>query len=216
MIRQDWWGAALVVAGADHAPWAQSERIVDRGELRRRVDTLAAWYRGQGIDTGSTVALSVPPSWTVLASLLALWRCGAQTALIDVRLRGAEVDRLLSMCEPQHLVTSRSQQSAAPRFREEQELVVSRRPSGRPATDDCCLVQFSSGSTGEPKIVGRTPDSLLEEIDRYADVDGMPVPGERVLLLASMTHTWGLIGGFLAGLHRQTTLVVPGTMLPND
>src|SRR5215471_8316817 len=101
MIRRDWWGAALLGAGADHTPWARSERsdrIVDRGELRRRVE----------------------------------------------------------------------------------ELVVSRRPGGRPAANDCCLVQFSSGSTGEPKIVGRTPDSLLEEIDRYARVDGMPATGERV------------------------------------
>ncbi len=44
----------------------------------------------------------------------------------------------------------------------------------------------------------------------------MPVAGERVLLLASMVQTWGMVGGLLHGLQAGTTLVLPPTMQPGD
>jgi acyl-coenzyme A synthetase/AMP-(fatty) acid ligase len=79
-----------------------------------------------------------------------------------------------------------------------------------------CLVQFSSGSTGRSKVIGRTARSILDEIDRYAALAGMPTVGEKVVLLNSVTHTMGLVGGILHGLNAGTTLVLPARIQPTD
>ncbi len=76
VYRPGWWGARLLDTGSDDSIWARAgERQVTRGELRRRVTDLADSFRGQGIGSGSTIALQLPPSWTLLWSMLALWSC---------------------------------------------------------------------------------------------------------------------------------------------
>jgi 3-hydroxy-4-methylanthranilate adenylyltransferase len=75
--------------------------------------------------------------------------------------------------------------------------------------DDHALLQLSSGSTGPSKVIGRTAADLLTEIERYRHLEGYPRPGERTVLLASMVHVLGLVGGLLYGLAADVTLVVP-------
>jgi acyl-coenzyme A synthetase/AMP-(fatty) acid ligase len=71
------------------------------------------------------------------------------------------------------------------------------------------VIQLSSGSTGPSKVIGRTAADLVAEIERYTRIDGVPLPGERTVLLASMVHVLGLVGGLLYGLHAGVELVVP-------
>jgi acyl-coenzyme A synthetase/AMP-(fatty) acid ligase len=58
-------------------------------------------------------------------------------------------------------------------------------------------------------VIARTADDLIAEIIRYTKMDGVPTTGERVVLLASMVHVLGLVGGLLHGLHVGTELVLP-------
>jgi acyl-coenzyme A synthetase/AMP-(fatty) acid ligase len=43
----------------------------------------------------------------------------------------------------------------------------------------------------------------------YQQIEGTPQPGERIVLLASMVHVLGLVGGLLHGLHTGVRLVLP-------
>ena len=86
-------------------------------------------------------------------------------------------------------------------------VVTTRCPDGRGAVTDHRLVQFSSGSTGEPKVIGRTTDSLAAEIDRFGQIEGMPTRGERLLLLSSTAHSFGLIAGLLHSLAAGASVV---------
>src|SRR4029079_13438279 len=79
----------------------------------------------------------------------------------------------------------------------------------QPAETDHAIIQLSSGSTGPSKVIGRTADDLITEIRRYIQIDGVPLPGERIVLLPSMVHVLGLVGGLLYGLHAGVTLVPP-------
>jgi 3-hydroxy-4-methylanthranilate adenylyltransferase len=92
-------------------------------------------------------------------------------------------------------------------FRERCELITSRLPDGLPADTPHRLVQFSSGSTGVPKVIGRTPASLAAEVARFARIPGMPGRGERVLLLSSTAHSFGLIAGLLHSLAAGAGVV---------
>lgn len=180
---------------------------MSRAELAGEIRAEAALFAALGVRPGSTVAMQAPPSFTQVVALLALWHLDAQVQLLDHRLKPAEVATLHAMCRPQFTVRAttagRTLLTAAARH----ELVTEARPGGRAATTGHRLVQFSSGSTGTPKAVGRTTASLRAEVDRFATLTLMPGPGDRVLLLSSTVHSFGLIAGLLHSLHSGAEVV---------
>ena len=198
----------LFDAHDDRLPYlTHQQETVTRGELRERVTKQAAVFAGYGIGPGSTVGLRTPPSFTQIEVLLALWRLGAQVLLFDFRLKPPEVAALCGSCRPQFMVSPGSNVRATFGFRSEYEVLTERRRTGLPATTGHRLVQFSSGSTGRPKVIGRTARSLATEVDRFAGVPGMPVKGDRLLLLSSTAHSFGLIGGLLYSLAAGVSVV---------
>jgi acyl-coenzyme A synthetase/AMP-(fatty) acid ligase len=84
---------------------------------------------------------------------------------------------------------------------------VTARPNGRPAETDHALIQFSSGSTGASKVIARTSADLIAELGRYDRLPDFPKHGERMIVLASVVHVLGLVGGLLNGLHAGVELV---------
>ncbi|MEU9190355.1 fatty acid--CoA ligase family protein [Streptomyces sp. NPDC048484] len=198
----------LFDARDDRLPYlTHGQETVTRGELRERVSKQAAVFAGYGIGPGSTVSLRTPPSFTQVEVLLALWQLGAQVMLFDFRLKPPEVAALCVPCRPQFMVSAGSNVRATFGFRSEHEVVTERRRTGLPATTGHRLVQFSSGSTGRPKVIGRTARSLATEVDRFAGVPGMPAEGDRLLLLSSTAHSFGLIGGLLHSLAAGVSVV---------
>ncbi|WP_246258172.1 class I adenylate-forming enzyme family protein [Amycolatopsis anabasis] len=186
---------------------AHGDHVLTRAQLRDAVAEESVVFAGHGVGAGSTVLLQVPPSYTQVETLFALWRLGAQVMLVDHRLKPSEVDTLRMLCRPQFLVRGGVAGRSALGFQAGYELVTARCGDGLPAATGHRLVQFSSGSTGLPKVIGRTAGSLAAEVDRFAHIEGMPGPGERVLLLSSTVHSFGLIAGLLHSLARGVTAV---------
>ncbi|WP_019871709.1 class I adenylate-forming enzyme family protein [Salinispora oceanensis] len=210
-----WWGAHLLARGPATAVWARTPEKLTLGHLRSGIAGVADSLASQGIGPGSTVALNMPQGLTAVYALLAVWALGAQAILIDHRSAGAEVERILGLCRAQFLVRAQEvPKKASAVLADEHAIRIDRRGSGSPAEDDVCLVQFSSGSMGVPKAIGRSPASLLAEIDRYANLEGMPGPSERLVLLNSLFHTMGLVGGLLHGLNTGVELVFPTRVNP--
>jgi acyl-coenzyme A synthetase/AMP-(fatty) acid ligase len=151
------------------------EDVVSREQFRAAVDWEASVFAGHGIGEGHKVMLQLPPSYTQVEVLLALWQLGAQVMLVDHRLKPAEVDTLRALCHPQFLIdTGTGSGRSAIGFEPRYPVVTTRCPDGRGAVTDHRLVQFSSGSTGLPKVIGRTTASLAAEIDRFDQIEGMP------------------------------------------
>ncbi|MBD0743117.1 3,4-AHBA carboxyl group adenylation protein [Streptomyces sp. CBMA152] len=205
----DWLAARLADTGLDAELWAHGQQAVTRAGLRTQTARIGEVLGAHGIRRGSTVAVQLPPSFTLLWSVFALWGAGAQVMLLDPRLTETETTRLLEVCEPQfHLGTGEGPLRVVS-FRDECEVVVTPRRWGLAARTAHRLVQFSSGSTGLPKVIGRTGPSLLAEIERFARLSDMPRRGEGVLLLSSLVHSFGLIGGVLHGLDAGAALHFP-------
>ncbi|MCI0386308.1 class I adenylate-forming enzyme family protein [Streptomyces sp. CNQ085] len=205
-----WWGDQLLREQPDDAVWARTRRDVTWAELRDRVEQSIGIFVAHGIGPGSSVALRLPPSLTGIWSLLALWSLGAQVQLLDHRLKPAEVQRILDLCEPRYYVHFTDRAPAL--FQDECEVYVQWRRGGREAVTGHCLVQFSSGSTGRPKVIGRTSQSLRAELQAFSSLDAMPRRGERVLLLNSTIHSLGLIGGVLHAMNTGATLVFASSL----
>ncbi|MFI9270983.1 class I adenylate-forming enzyme family protein [Kitasatospora sp. NPDC052896] len=214
---ETWFGTLLAGAARQDAAWAtHGETVVRHRTLRAEVDRARGILRAHGVTAGSTVAVQVLPSFTLLWSLFALWTSGAQVMLLDPRLTAAETTRLLELCEPQFHLTSGTAAQVFTPFRAECEVVVERRPLGRPAQGAHRLIQFSSGSTGLPKVIGRTGDSLRAEVDRFGQLPEMPGRGEHVLLLSSLAHSFGLLGGVLHALSAGAVLHFAGSLRPHE
>ncbi|GAA1375416.1 class I adenylate-forming enzyme family protein [Catellatospora chokoriensis] len=202
------WVDELLLAGDDRDVCLHFGSPVDRAGLRHAVADREDTLRRLGLARGGSVVLRLPPSLAYAANLLAAWRIGAQVALLDHRLTAYETDRALDRLRPQVVVSfSGTLPGGLRAFYEVADIAEAR--DGRPAETGHAVVQLSSGSTGPSKVIARTAAQLVAEIDRYTRMDGVPLPGERVVLLASVVHVLGLVGGLLYCLHAGVELVLP-------
>ncbi|PSL52988.1 acyl-CoA synthetase (AMP-forming)/AMP-acid ligase II [Saccharothrix carnea] len=197
----------------DDVPVFSHDHTVTHGALRASVAAEASLFAASGVGEGSTVALHVPPSFTQLEVVLALWSLGARVISIDHRLKPAEVEVLRELTRPQFVVRASGWSGL---FRERYELVTEPRTDGRPAATRHRLVQFTSGSTGRPKVVGRSTESIIREVMRFGAAEGMPGHGERLLLLNSTAQSFGLMGGLLHALAAGVHLVFAGKLSAED
>ncbi|MFC4471253.1 class I adenylate-forming enzyme family protein [Streptomyces xiangluensis] len=203
----DWWGADLLGKPPGGTLWAQSGHSVTYQSLRTQVAYLRRLFGAYGIRSGHTVALQGAHSFSQLWALFALWSRGAQVMLMGPHLRGKELGRQLDWCRPQFHVSFNAPGQGRETFHDECEVFVRRLAEGRPAATDHCLVQFTSGSTGFAKAVGRTPESLLTELERFKAVGGMPESGSRVLVLGPLAHSFSLVGGVLYAMSAGSTVL---------
>ncbi|MCG6497871.1 class I adenylate-forming enzyme family protein [Kitasatospora sp. A2-31] len=208
----DDWVERLLLAGPVGEECLRLGTPVGRGALRALVDEQVERLAAAGLGPGGTAALRLPPSLGFVAALLAGWRLRAQVALLDHRLTDHESELAVERLAPQVLVRSAHRPSAALRGFADADPVAVRLPNGRPARTGHALVQLSSGSTGPAKVVGRTAGDLLRELDCYRQLAGFPGEGERAVLLSSVVHVLGLVGGLLNSLYARAPLTVPERM----
>ncbi|MGN9804645.1 class I adenylate-forming enzyme family protein [Micromonospora sp. L32] len=202
------WVDEILLTGRSTDVCLRLPEPVDRGTLRRLVGEAQARLAAAGLLPGGAAALRLPPSLAYVVNLLATWRTGAQAVLLDHRLTDHEVDRALERLTPQVVVAPvRTGGGALRIFVDVTEGVTSH--SDAPATSGHAVIQLSSGSTGPSKVIGRTATDLVAEVRRYTRIDGVALPGERIILLPSMVHVLGLVGGLLYGLHAGVELVPP-------
>jgi acyl-coenzyme A synthetase/AMP-(fatty) acid ligase len=202
------WVDDVLLAGDDSDTCLRFGRPVDRAALRAMVAEHQQMFTDAGLAEGGTIALRLPPSLTFVAMLLAAWRLGAQVSLLDHRLTEHEVDRALDRVAAQFVVTPTEVRSNRLRgYADVVATATTARPAGRPAATDHALIQFSSGSTGASKVIARTAANLVAELDRYDRLADYPHGGERMVVLASVVHVLGLVGGLLNGLHAGVELI---------
>lgn len=203
------WVDDILLQGAGGDTVLHVNGPVSRAELRRLVAEQSERFTAAGLAAGGALALRLPPSLDCVTAMLAGWRIGAQVALLDYRLTAHEVDQAIARLTPQLLVEPVGAVTGTLRGFFEITTRVTRLPGGRPAATPHALLQLSSGSTGPSKVIGRTVGSLLEELERYGGLDGFPRRGERTVLLASIVHVLGLVGGLLYGLSAGVQVVLP-------
>jgi 3-hydroxy-4-methylanthranilate adenylyltransferase len=208
------WCRSLLAAGADDAIALRFDRAVTYRELRAQVDGWRARLEAAGAGPDGRVLVQVAPSFSAVYALLATWSLGAQVALLDHRLKEAERERYADRLRPSLTVTSSAERIST--FRAERELTIARGAHAPAPRTPHALLQFTSGSTGAPKIVGRGAQALSAELDGFAAAPGWPRAGDTVLVLNSLSHSFGLIGGLLSALRAGATAAFAASPLPRD
>ncbi|THF64278.1 AMP-binding protein [Pseudothauera rhizosphaerae] len=184
--------------------------------------------RARGVRPGECVALMLPSGLDFFRCFLGILEAGAvpvplyppsRPALLEDHLRRQA--GILRNCEAALLIAfdavrplARLLRGLTPTLRDvltPEELQQAPAPAGMvpapPAPGDLALIQYTSGSTGEPKGVALTHANLLANIRAWGEAVQLKADDVCVSWLP-LYHDMGLIGAWLGALYHGLPLVM--------
>jgi len=212
---------------------SEEEEPVSYGRLRDEAAAVAGGLRERGVSRGDTVALMLPTGLDFLRSFLGILlvravpvpiyppvrldRLEEYAARQSAILRDAGVRLLVTI--PRARPVASLLKPAVPTLADvvtADELAAAGAPVSGPEGDgrDPAFIQYTSGSTGQPKGVLLTHDNLLANIRAIAR--GLEVqPTDVGVSWLPLYHDMGLIGSWLTCLHHglPLTLLSPTAFL---
>lgn len=138
-------GVAVVADGVETS-WTQ---------LREHADLVADQLRDAGVPKGAPVAVQLPDSAQIVATLFGVWRAGAVYVPVNPRSTAAERSRVFDVVAPAVHVSVRN----GTLHIETVDGATARHDA------DIALVQMTSGTTGQPKPVLLQHSGVLELMD---------------------------------------------------
>ena len=225
----------MLALHAQHQPQRTAIRLYDTDaqqvdisyhDLWQRAQGLAAGLRERGLIPGQTVALMLPTGQDYFTSFFGVLLAGGVPVPIYPPLRPSQLEehlrrhaRLLSNAQVQILITvdeaRRLAQVLASQVPGLQAVVTAADvliPAAHPllpavSPEALAFVQYSSGSTGEPKGVILTHANLLANI--RAMCERLQTDSDDVFVSwLPLYHDMGLIGACLSSLYQAAPLVV--------
>ncbi|MGZ3683197.1 MAG: AMP-binding protein [Bdellovibrionota bacterium] len=207
----------------------EEEKSFTYSELNDRSLEIASALRERGIEPGDRVALMLPTSFDYLASFFGVLYSGAVPVPLypPVRLNQLEdhlqrQTKILENCGAKILISSAELKARAKGltflmkslcpalrqicFSEELKSPTAVEPV-KPNPSDLALIQFTSGSTGNPRGVALTHANLLANIRAIGHVIGANANDTFVSWLP-LYHDMGLIGAWLGSLYYGARLVL--------
>lgn len=216
--------AEMLPANAEH--FGSRPAVVDFGrslsyqELNQLVERRAADLAGRGVATGDRVALLLPNGLDYVASYFAVVRTGAIVVPMNDAYQERELQSFLDVCGASRLITAASHADLCRRVvtarSESCEVIVAEEweptsgielppPASVSSPDQPVMYQFSSGSTGQPKRIGRRHHQLLAELHGFRQSLGIRAE-DRFLGVAPFSHVNGLMRSMMASLYCGATL----------
>ena len=207
------------------------ETWISYAELHRRVLFHADHLLRQDVSPGDRVVVPLTTDPDVVCSFLALIWIGAIPVSVSGQLAGQErtayLRRIVAMVERfglDRLLTDRTMAEhltgdltldprllvdpSPPRFDPDHPALPV--PPATLRTEDVCFIQFSSGSTGDPKGVQITHGNLATNLRIIVENDGRTADSSFISWLP-LYHDMGLVGGFLSSwvYHNPVVLMHP-------
>jgi acyl-CoA synthetase (AMP-forming)/AMP-acid ligase II len=202
----------------EHETFLRWEEVADRAARA------AAVLRAAGVAPGDRVAIVLRTGPPFLDAFFGAWRAGAVPVPLypPVRLGRMEewvagTARMIGVAGARAVVsagaTRRLVGSAlatlrpAPRLLDAGELLGPGRLALRPGPADLGLVQFSSGSTVDPRPVALSHRALAAQIDALVAATA-PGPDDVLVSWLPLYHDMGLLGGLVAAMSYPGPLVL--------
>lgn len=195
------------------------------GRLHARAEALAAWLHTCGIGPGVRCLLMFPQGLGFIVALLACHKAGAVPVPVNRPARNKPLrkwERIAGDCRPAAIVAAAGDRaalrdimsgsavlSALPILVEEPDKASG---GGCPGFSELAFLQYTSGSTGDPKGVMVTHTSLfsnLRQLEARFSLNG----GSVMVSWLPFYHDMGLILGILQGIYSGYPVVL---MKPAD
>ena len=202
---------------------------MDYGTLLAAARELAAGLRRRGVAPGQCVALMLPTGLEFFHSFYGILLAGAVPVPIYPPTRPGQIEDhlrrqagILQNCEAAALISfdaarmvARILSGLVPTLREvttPEELRESGRAAAlaedhRARANDIALLQYTSGSTGNPKGVTLDHANLLANIRAWGQAVAL-TPADVTVSWLPLYHDMGLIGAWLGSLYHACPLVL--------
>ena len=222
----------LAVVGYEAA--SNRRTALTYGELQQAAERIAANLLRLGVKPGEVVSYQLPNWWHFMALHLALLRIGAVTNPIMPIFRDREMEFMLTLAETRVLIVPQrfrdfDHAAMADRLKAKvptlEHVVIIGSGDNRDfetvlnspgkrveaataaSADDVVQLLYTSGTTGEPKGVMHTGNTLLNSV-RYFE-DRVRLTANDVVLMASpMAHQTGFLVGLLLPLYLGGRVVL--------
>lgn len=210
-------GTATFITGATDGPGYSAEPV-EWARLHDEARTLAAALHARGIGPGSTVAILGPTSRALVTAIQAAWLAGATLAMLPLPMRLGSIDEFVESTRRRITSADASIVLVDPQlagfvpadipFTTFAELASGASSASyvMPTIDPDALaiLQFTSGSTADPKGVMLPHRCVIANMDAISIGAAMDPDRERVASWLPLYHDMGLIG--LLGLPMTTGL----------
>jgi fatty-acyl-CoA synthase len=216
-LRDAFDAAADARSGVTFVSLREEERFLRWGEVRERALRAAAALAALGVAPGDRVAIVVRTEPAFLDAFFGAWYAGAVPVPLYPPVRLGRMDEYVASTARMLVVSGARLVVAAGAVRrllgeaiararpalgcvDAAELERPRRGLARAVgPDDLGLVQFSSGSTVDPKPVALTHRALAAQIAALFEATGRPDAAREALVSwLPLYHDMGLLGGLLA------------------
>lgn len=194
--------------------------------LRQRVRALAGRLAAMGVERGDPVALLLPNGAEFVTSFFAVAELGGIVVPLNTHYEPNELTRFIGDCrasvlitleefeekglralagltDPCHLLALDALEPAHHAPQDDKGAASS--PSDGARADEVVIYQYSSGSTGQPKLIARTHANLVFELNRLAKCLALS-DEDRFLGVAPFSHVNGLVRTMLASVSVGATL----------
>ncbi|WP_240805650.1 amino acid adenylation domain-containing protein [Streptomyces sp. A1547] len=186
-------------------------------EINARVNRLARELAARGAGPETVVAIALPRSPELIVAMLAVLKAGAAYLPVDPKYPSNRLDFILGDAAPALILTDTATTGALPGTTAPilhlDDLDVSRRPGGNPATTDgtgprtLAYVMYTSGSTGTPKGVLLDHATITNGVHHLAHQTGIRA-GSRVLASTSINFDVSVFEIFTSLCHGATVDLV--------
>ncbi len=204
----------------------EREQALTYRQLASGAAAFAAGLQRTGVSPRQSVAIMLPTSAEYFSTYFGILLAGAipvpiypparASQLEDHVLRHAGIlanaQAVLLVTVPEAMVVARLLQARVPGLRRVATAHELLAPGGEPAPvalrgDDIAFIQYTSGSTGDPKGVALTHANLLANIRAMAQAI-QATPSDVFVSWLPLYHDMGLIGAWLGSLYVGFPLVV--------
>jgi cyclohexanecarboxylate-CoA ligase len=227
-----------VAVVADRADRDQARRFT-YCELEDLAERAATSLRNLGVGPGDVVTVQLPNWWEFVVAAFACSKIGAVMNPVMPILRERELLYILNFCEAKVFIVPKMYRgfdysAMAEGMRSElphlkhlivvdgdgdssfEHVLLAAEPAGKPAglrPDDMSVLMFTSGTTGEPKGVIHTPNSLIGCTKALTERFGLDA--SDVLLVASpVGHMTGYAAIVLLSVYLGGTMVLQDVWEP--
>jgi fatty-acyl-CoA synthase len=202
----------LLSTDRDPALYAHRHDAVERWPRSRLIELAerhAASLRGRGVERGTRVACVLTNTPETCAAVLGIWLAGGVVVSLPVIARGLGLDlyrrQVAAICAlaESHLLLIEGR--FVPFVEEIPVAVVSyeglagaaRLAEQPPGPDEPAFVQFSSGSTHDPRGCVLTPAAIAAQLDMLQAALQLDPERDRGVMWLPLSHDMGFFGGLL-------------------
>jgi 1-acyl-sn-glycerol-3-phosphate acyltransferase len=205
---------------------SEGDRTITYRDLAQAARRVAHGLRRRGLEPGETVAIMLPTGEAFFQAFLGILYAGGVPVPIYPPMRASQIEEhlnrqalILRNCRAVLLITVPEARAAATLLRVQVESlrIVESVPGlsegkeeklpGTPQSTDLALLQYTSGSTGDPKGVMLSHANLLHNIRAM----GLAMEASSSDVFVSwlpLYHDMGLIGAWLGSLYYAAPVVI--------